>query len=79
MFDTPCILLFFQAVVRRWLAALKAQKEKWAVARVMFLSRIFATRWKLRAQKSANLANKGAKKDTLLKKQPQVLKLSIFQ
>ena len=28
-----------QAVVRRWLAALKCQKEKWAVARNLFLLR----------------------------------------
>ena len=57
-----------QAVVRRWLASLKCQKEKWAVARLMFLSRMFATRWKLRAQQSAKLKNKGASKDTLLTK-----------
>ncbi len=55
-----------QAVVRRWLASLKCQREKWAVARIMFLSRMFATRWKLRARKSANLSNKGAAKDSLL-------------
>ena len=28
-----------QAVVRRWLASLKCQKEKWAVARNLFLLR----------------------------------------
>ena len=57
-----------QAVVRRWLASLRCQKEKWAVARHLFLCRVFATRWKMRAKASANLSNKGANKDTLLSK-----------
>ena len=36
-----------QAVVRRWLAALKFRREKWAVARSLFLMRVFCTRWKV--------------------------------
>jgi hypothetical protein len=55
-------------VVRRWLASLKCQKEKWAVARIMFLSRMFATRWKRRAEQSAKLKSRGVVKDTLLSK-----------
>jgi hypothetical protein len=53
-------------MVRRWLASLKSQRERWAVARIMFVSRMFATRWKLRARKAANLTNKGANIETLL-------------
>ena len=33
-----------QAAVRRWLAKLKCQKEKWGVARSMFLMKMFTTR-----------------------------------
>ena len=40
-----------QASVRRWLAALKCQREKWAVARNIFLMKIFAVRWKRMVQK----------------------------
>ena len=57
-----------QAIVRRWLASLRYQKEKWEVARHIFLCRIFATKWKLKAKASAKLSNKGANKETLLNK-----------
>ena len=55
-----------QAIVRRWLASIRFQKERWAIARHLFLCRMFATRWKSRAKASAKLSNKGAKNDTLL-------------
>ncbi len=38
-----------QAAVRRWLAAIRCRREKWAVARKVFLMRVFATRWRNRA------------------------------
>ena len=41
-----------QASVRRWLASLKCQREKWAVARNIFLMKVFATRWKRRVAKA---------------------------
>lgn len=45
-----------QAVVRRWLASLRCQKEKWAVARHLFLMRIFVSRWKIRAKIKTNVS-----------------------
>lgn len=52
-----------QAVVRRWLAALRCQREKWNVARSVFLMKIFATRWKIRTKKQ------GALKKSALRRQ----------
>ena len=48
-------------MVRRWLASLKLQKQKWGVARTMFLGRIYATRWRKKAQQLSKI--KGPTKD----------------
>ena len=42
-------------MVRRWLASMKLQKQKWGVARTMFLGRIYASRWRKNAQQSAKI------------------------
>ena len=60
-----------QAVVRRWLATLKCQKEKWSVARRVFLMRMFATRWKIRAKlKSAVTSRRISLPDTSTARRP---------
>ena len=42
-------------MVRRWLASMKLQKQKWGVARTMFLGRIYASRWRKNAQQLAKI------------------------
>ena len=42
-------------MVRRWLASIKLQKQKWGVARTMFLGRIYASRWRKNAQQLAKI------------------------
>ena len=42
-------------MVRRWLASMKLQKQKWGVARTMFLGRIYASRWRKNAQQLSKI------------------------
>ena len=44
LFNYRILTFVHQAVVRRWLASLRCQREKWAVARSIFLAKMFATR-----------------------------------
>ena len=53
-------------MVRRWLASLKLQKQKWGVARTMFLGRMYGTRWRRKAQQWAKIKGPNKDKPTII-------------
>ena len=58
-------------MVRRWLASLKLQKQKWGVARTMFLGRIYGTRWRKKAQEWAKIHGPSKHKNDIIVNNPK--------